>query len=56
MKNKIIAGQWFDHKDPYQVSTESGIMKSLGLRLGMSLSFRCCWTNFECKDYFYSKN
>ena len=39
LKNKIIAGQWFDHQDPHQVSMESGIMKSLGLQLGDDLSF-----------------
>jgi putative ABC transport system permease protein len=39
VKNTIISGAWFTSSDPNQVSMEAGMMKSLHLHLGDSLTF-----------------
>lgn len=40
LKNKIIAGQWFDNKSPQlEASVEEGLAKTLGITLGDNLRF-----------------
>ena len=40
LKNKIIAGQWFDNKSPQlEASVEEGLAKTLGIKLGDNLRF-----------------
>jgi len=49
VKNKLIAGKWFDQTDPHQVSMESGIMKSIGLKIGDELDFDIAGTVYKVK-------
>ncbi len=49
VKNRVISGSWFDNSDSLQVSMESGMMKSLKLKLGDFLTFEVAGQAYRVK-------